>query len=125
MIELLTHTITTASTVDEAQPQPSEPWQQAGRPPVRVEVTAGSIHPYELHVGEHAALRVPMTAAAVVALRDALSAVLAQTTPTPIQDFVTEWAQTHGAVVKPGASTTDDVLPTVAVCPSDSYVMAA
>ncbi|MEU4419264.1 hypothetical protein AB0F81_01455 [Actinoplanes sp. NPDC024001] len=118
-------TATPATKTD--QPRPARPWQQAGHPLVRVEATADTIYPYALQIGDHATTRIPMTAAALRSLRDALTALLAHTTPAAAEDFVNDWATAHGAMVVTSPQIADvDVpdAPSLAV-PSRVYVMAA
>lgn len=96
-------TSTTQAAKDD-EPGAAVPWRQAGHPLIRVGLTADLVHPFVVEVGDHASLRVPMTIAAVSALRDALSALLAHTTPAQPEDFVTAWAEVHGATVRAGTS---------------------
>ncbi|GLW33755.1 hypothetical protein [Actinoplanes regularis] len=93
----LSATITPALSV--ARPRPAVPWAQAGLPRVRVEVTEDPIYPYLLQVGDLAATPIPMTVPAVGALRDALTAALTQAVPAKSEDFVADWARTHGAAI--------------------------
>jgi hypothetical protein len=62
--------------------------------------TNNPIYPYVLFVGDHEPVPVPMTAGKLRALRDNLSALLAGPAPAPADDFVTEWASMHGALVR-------------------------
>ncbi|GAB1691987.1 hypothetical protein [Krasilnikovia sp. M28-CT-15] len=78
--------------------------QQAGCPTVRAEATSGTIYPYALRVGDHDAVRVPMTAAGLRSLRDALTTLLDGAAPAEADDFVTAWAQANGATVQGAAA---------------------
>ncbi|MEV4701826.1 hypothetical protein [Actinoplanes sp. NPDC049316] len=98
------------------QPRPTRPWHQAGHPLIRLEPTTDPVYPYALLVGDHSASSLAMTAAGVRALRDALTALLAHTTPAETEDFVTAWARAHNATVAES--------PQVPV-PADQYVMVA
>jgi hypothetical protein len=84
-----------------AGPLANQP-HHAGHPLVRVHSTEGTIYPFTLEFGDYATEQVPMTAAAVRDLRDALTEVLARTPQAQSPDFVAEWAQTHHARVVPG-----------------------
>jgi hypothetical protein len=83
------------------QPTLATPWRQAGSPMVRVESTADPIRPCVLHVNGHhrGTVEVPLTAAGMRSLHDALTALLAAAPPVEPEDFVAQWAQSHGAVV--------------------------
>ncbi|UQU67797.1 hypothetical protein COUCH_16635 [Couchioplanes caeruleus] len=107
-------------TAPPVQPCPTRPWQQAGHPPIRLEPTSDPVYPYALQIGDHTATTLAMTAAGVRALRDALTALLAHTTPAETEDFVAEWARAHNAVVAetPGAPARADGAP-------GRYVMVA
>ncbi|GIE54448.1 hypothetical protein Ani05nite_79820 [Amorphoplanes nipponensis] len=107
-----------------AQPSPTRPWQQGGHPPIRVEPTADPVYPYALEIGDYATTTLAMTTAGVRALRDALTALLAHTSPAETQDFVADWARAHNAVV---AEAPAEPAP-AALKPADppvQYVMAA
>jgi hypothetical protein len=80
-------------------------WQH---PLVRAEAAESTVYPYLLYVGDHDPVRVPMTAAALRSLRDALTALLAEPQPEP-GDFVAEWAAAHGAVVYDAAATVEPI----------------
>ncbi|RZU54457.1 hypothetical protein EV385_6408 [Krasilnikovia cinnamomea] len=80
------------------------PGQQAGRPLVRAEATTDEAYPYALRVGDHATVRVPMTAAGLRSLRDALTALLDSAEPAEADDFVTVWARANGATVRGGTA---------------------
>jgi hypothetical protein len=95
--------------------QPLAGWQH---PMVRVEAAPSTVYPYLLQVGDHDPVRVPMTAAALRSLRDALSALLAAPAPES-DDFVTEWAAAHGAVVY------DTAVPVASVAPIGAQRPAA
>lgn len=92
-------TTTAPAAGHDTRPRPSAPWQQPGHPSIRVEPAPSTVYPFVLEIGEHDTVRVPMTAAAIGALRDALTALLVHVTPETSQDFVTDWARTHGATV--------------------------
>jgi hypothetical protein len=90
---------TGSRTGRSSRPSPETPWQQAGFPAVRVEATTDGIYPYLLHVGDHETVDVPMTAPSLRSLRDALTALLTTARAPELDDFVTEWALVHGAVI--------------------------
>jgi hypothetical protein len=98
---------TVVSNTGTHQRQPALSWCQPGHPLVRVEATADPIYPYALRIGDHATTRLPMTAVAIRALRDALTALLETTTPIEADDFLTAWAQAHGAEVVTNPPSTD------------------
>ncbi|BFU44818.1 hypothetical protein [Krasilnikovia sp. MM14-A1004] len=85
-------------TVSHANP----PGRQPGCPEIRAEATTGAIYPYALQVGDHESVRVPMTAAGLRSLRDALTSLLDGATGAEADDFVTAWAQANGATVHDG-----------------------
>ncbi len=100
------------------------PGHQAGVPALRVEATTDPIHPFAVQVGYRDGVRVPMTAAGLRSLRDALTALLEAAAPAEADDFVADWARAHGATVygpsdPPGADVTE--LP----APQDGYAEAA
>ncbi|GAB1640626.1 hypothetical protein [Krasilnikovia sp. MM14-A1259] len=84
------------------------PGQQAGSPVIRAEATTDTIYPYALQVGDHESVRLPMTAAGVRSLRDALTALLDGTASAPADDFVSAWARANGAVVVDSAAAGPD-----------------
>jgi hypothetical protein len=78
---------------------PQQPGRQAGVPAVRAEATADPVYPYRLLVGYHDVAALPMTAAGLRSLRDALNDLLAAGAPVA-DDFVAAWARAHGVEVQ-------------------------
>jgi hypothetical protein len=124
MIQALT---AVASDAGEHGRQLVLPWHQPGHPLVRVEATVDTIYPYAVRVGDHTNTRIPLTAAALRTLRDALTALLEAMTPAEPEDFVTAWAEAHGAEVRhsphPSNAGLETGAPTTATL--STYVMAA